>query len=365
MLTDVTHLPQRLHKLFLNLSANGIYCVTDASNWIFDWIGYYVTGHLKEHQGVSARVINDPVGLRHQIIHFIDRYAYLDGTFRRLHPSNRIFLTWFHGNPNDPNPAMQQLFATLPEALESIRKVVVSCQISRQSIIEFGIPASQLVTIPLGVDLSRFSSPTAEARLTARTRLGIPKDAICIGSFQKDGVGWGDGHEPKLLKGPDIFLAVVAKLARRYSNLMILLTGPARGYVKQGLERLGVPYIHHFLPNYHDIVSYYQALDLYIIAARCEGGPAALLESWATGVPIVSTSVGMPADLIKHGRNGMLADVEDIEGLTQSAMTLIENSALREQCRRQALKDVQQYNWPLIAEQYYQQLYQPLLQNGK
>lgn len=364
MLTNATNLPRRLHKLFLNLSTNRVYYVTDASNWIFEWIGYYVTTHLKKQHKVSARVMNDPVGLRNQIIHFIDRYSYLNGTFRRLHPSNQIFLTWFHGNPADPNPAMQQLFATLPEALESIQKVVVSCQISRQTLIEFGIPASQLVTIPLGVDLSRFTPSTTELRLRARTHLGIPKDAICIGSFQKDGVGWGDGNEPKLLKGPDIFLEVIAKLAGRYSNLLVLLTGPARGYVKQGLNKLGVPYIHQFLSNYHDIVQYYQALDLYIIPARCEGGPAALLESWATGVPIVSTSVGMPADLIKSGHNGMLAEVENVEGLTESAKTLIEDVAMREQCRRQALKNVQRYNWPLIAEHYHQ-LYQPFLHNGK
>ena len=32
----------------------------------------------------------------------------------------------------------------------------------------------------------------------------IPKDKIIIGSFQKDGVGWEEGNEPKLIKGPDI-----------------------------------------------------------------------------------------------------------------------------------------------------------------
>ena len=30
-------------------------------------------------------------------------------------------------------------------------------------------------------------------------------DEIIIGSFQKDGQGWGDGTMPKLIKGPDIF----------------------------------------------------------------------------------------------------------------------------------------------------------------
>jgi glycosyltransferase involved in cell wall biosynthesis len=247
------------------------------------------------------------------------------------------------------------------EAASQVEKIVASCQITRQSLVKVGIPETKLVTIPLGVDLARFTPPTPASREAIRASLGIPPEALCIGSFQKDGAGWGDGLEPKLIKGPDVFLEVIARLSARYKNLLVLLTGPARGYVKQGLERLGVPYIHHFLDNYHEIVRYYQALDLYIIAARNEGGPAALLESWATGVPLVSTRVGMPADLIKHRQNGLLADVEDVASLTEFAVTLIEDFQLRENCRSQALEDVQQYDWPLIAERYYCELYQPVL----
>lgn len=361
ILSRISGLSRLVYRTLACLWARDVYCVTGAANWVLYWVGYYVTTHLKEQWGVSAHLTADLRGLRNQIVHFINRYAYLHGTFRSLHLSNHVFLTWFHGDPADPNPAMQRLFAVLPEAAEYVQRIVVSCRISRQVLVEFGIPETKLATIPLGVDLGRFFPPTEETRLSVRASLGIPKDFVCIGSFQKDGVGWGDGLEPKLAKGPDVFLEEVANLSTRYNNLLILLTGPARGYVKKGLERLGVPYIHHFLSDYHDIVRYYQALDLYIIPSRCEGGPVALLESWATGVPVVSTQVGMPADLIKHGRNGMLAEVEDVKSLTNHAMEMIEDAALREGCRRQALEDVRQYDWPLIAKRYYRELYQPFL----
>jgi glycosyltransferase involved in cell wall biosynthesis len=360
-LKHISDLPKRLHQALTSLWMRCIYYVTDKADWSFFWDAYYITLGLRERLGLRAYVIHNPWRLRKQIIHFGDRYAYLYGPFRSLHPSNRVFLTWFHGDPADPNPDMQHLFAVLPEAAAYVQKIVVTCQISRQVLVELGIPEAKLATIPLGVDLARFFPPMVESRSNTRASLGIPKNAICIGSFQKDGVGWDDGVEPKLVKGPDLFLQVVEKLSTHYNNLLVLLTGPARGYVKQGLERLGVPYIHHFLSNYHDIVRYYQALDLYVITSRSEGGPKALLESWATSVPVVSTRVGMPADLIKHGENGMLAEVEDVENLANHAMELIEDAALREKCRRQALKDVRRYDWPLIAEQYYQELYQPFL----
>jgi glycosyltransferase involved in cell wall biosynthesis len=354
-------LARQVYRTLTRLWVRDVYLVTGTAKWALYWVGYHVTAYLKEQQGISAHLNVDLGGLRSQIIHFINRHAYLNGTFRSLHPSNHVFLTWLHGDPADPNPNMQRLFAVLPEAAEHVHKLIISCQISRQVLIELGIPEIKIVTIPLGVDLARFVPPTLESRLSVQASLGIPKDAICIGSFQKDGVGWEEGLEPKLVKGPDVFLEVVANLAARYNNLLVLLTGPARGYVKQGLGKLGIPHIHHFLSDYHDIVRYYQALDLYIIPSRSEGGPKALLEGWATGVPVVSTRVGMPADLIKHRENGMLAEVEDVRSLTSHAVELIEDVALRDKCRRRALEDVKRYDWPLIAERYYRELYQPFL----
>ena len=154
---------------------------------------------------------------------------------------------------------------------------------------------------------------------------------------------------------------VVSNLSTHIKNLLIVLTGPARGYVKKQLEKMGIPYIHHFLSNYHDIVPYYQVLDLYIITSRSEGGPKALLESWATGVPVVSTRVGMSAYLIDHFKDGMLAELEDVKDLTNSSIALIEDDGLHARCRRQALDDVKHYDWSLIADRYYQDLYKPFL----
>ena len=52
----------------------------------------------------------------------------------------------------------------------------------------------------------------------ARTRLGLPGSAFVVGSFQKDGVGWGEGLEPKLIKGPDVLLAVAERSRRDASR---------------------------------------------------------------------------------------------------------------------------------------------------
>ena len=42
--------------------------------------------------------------------------------------------------------------------------------------------------------------PAGSAAAPAQTA-GVQPDEVCIGSFQKDGIGQGDGPEPKLVKG--------------------------------------------------------------------------------------------------------------------------------------------------------------------
>lgn len=353
---------RRLQSALGRMQAKTVHLVHDNAQWSFYWDACYLTRGLKERLGVRAGMTVSPWRLRGQIIHFVDRYAYLlKNQSKGLHASNRVFLTWYHGDPSDPNPDMRLLFPALERAADKLEKIVVPCRITKQGLTEFGISVSKLETIPLGVDLVRFTPATPEMKAQVRAALGIPNRAICIGLFQKDGVGWGDGMDPKLIKGPDVFLEVMSEMVSRYRHLSVLLTGPARGYVKRGLDKLRVPYLHRYLAEYHEIVAYYRAVDLYIIPSRCEGGPKALLESWATGVPVVSTRIGMPADLIRHGVNGMLSDSEDVRALAQNACEVIDNTPLRRTCIEQALLDCREYDWNRIAEQHYRKLYKPCL----
>ncbi len=105
----------------------------------------------------------------------------------------------------------------------------------------------------------------------------------------------------------------------RVPELWLLLTAPARGYVKQGLDRLGVPYKHVLVHGHDGVAKAYRALDVCLVTSRDEGGPKAVLEAMATGVPLVTTRVGQAADLVSHSRNGYIVDVEDANGIADWA----------------------------------------------
>jgi glycosyltransferase involved in cell wall biosynthesis len=140
----------------------------------------------------------------------------------------------------------------------------------------------------------------------------------------------------------------------------VLLTGPARGYVKNRLEKAGISFTHHYLKNYLEIVNYYNALDLYIIASRVEGGPKAFLEAWACGVPLVSTKVGMVPDLMTSGENGFITESEDVQTLYERAKELLSDEKLRDRFIKNGLEAVKRNDWNIIARRYKEELYNNL-----
>jgi glycosyltransferase involved in cell wall biosynthesis len=190
-----------------------------------------------------------------------------------------------------------------------------------------------------------------------RAQLNIPEGTFCIGSFQKDSPGWDNSSQDmKWVKGPDVFADVVERLASRYP-IYVLLTSPARGYLISRLKQAGIPYRHDVLDKPEELVRYYHALDLYLITSRDEGGPMSMLEAMATCVPVVSTRMGIPKDAIKHRQNGMLAEIDDVEGLATAVEQMIRDNELRDRVAANARNTILAYDWSLIADKYARLLY--------
>ena len=236
---------------------------------------------------------------------------------------HRIAFSYFHGNPNI-DAEFGPLIKSISQNHELISRVQVSNREMQNVILETGVSKEKVFRIPISIDLEGFPLADSHTRAIARKQLQLPTDAVVIGSFQKDGIGMRAGDKPKLIKGPDILLSVLEKLRQEIPELYVLLTGPARGFVKSGLEKLMIPYRHVRLADYVEISKCFQSLDLYLIASRDEGGPRGVLEAMATGIPLVSTRVGQAVDLVEHEKNGWLADVGDVESLAHWARHVVE-----------------------------------------
>ncbi len=334
------------------------YCV-EPSAWSIAEDGASIVRYLTR-AGVDYPVstISSPRDWRNQVIHFGSLWSFA-GHVADAHPSNRLITTVFHGSET-MEPAMAPGFQMLRQHLGRLDHIVISCTIMEKRLRDWGVPSRKLHLIPLGVDTEMMRPTASPEKERLRRSLGIPTEAFCVGSFQKDGNGWDEGLEPKQVKGPDILLETLALLAGRIP-LFVLLTGPARGYVKAGLERLGIPYRHDRLEDLREVVSRYAALDAYLVSSREEGGPKAVLEAMACGIPLVTTRVGMAADIVRHRENGWMAGIDDVQGLAEGLTTLATDLSLATRLAKAGTQTAALMDWRHIIKQY-QVLYAPLIQ---
>lgn len=256
----------------------------------------------------------EAVALR-QCVFYASQFVLLNPPKDRGH---RMCFAYFHGRPGSGLPEFDTVFEHLRKTHDRWARVQVSHSEMHDVVLSSGIAPEKVRLIPIGIRLGMFPLCTTETRAVVRKRLGIPAAAFVVGSFQKDGNGWGEGLEPKRIKGPDVLVNALRKLKGRIPDLFVLLCGPARGYVKRGLAEAGIPFRHVFAKRYEEIPALYQALDVGLVTSRQEGGPKAVLESMASGVPLVTTRVGQAMDLVQDGKNGFMVDVEDVDGLVHS-----------------------------------------------
>lgn len=256
-----------------------------------------------------------------QAVFLTSHFEALDA--RWLSTTHRLGTAYLHGRPGTPGaPEFDAAFAALRRQPDRIDRIQVTHTEMHELVVSAGVAPERVFRIPIGLDLEHFPRRDDASRLRARRALGLPETAFVVGSFQKDGVGWGEGLEPKLVKGPDVLVRALTRVQAEAPELHVLLTGPARGYVRRELVRLGIPYVHVRPGSRAELATAFHALDVYLVASRQEGGPKAVLETMATGVPLVSTRVGQAQELVRDGVNGWLVDVEDAEALAERALAV-------------------------------------------
>jgi glycosyltransferase involved in cell wall biosynthesis len=293
-----------------------LFVLGDTLAWALDDEAAYVTG-------VAARAgyrLAPPGWARHarrQVVFHTSHFAALDPLWTGS--SHRLGLAYFHGRPGTPGfPEFDRAFAALERDPARFDRVQVTHREMEEIVISAGVAPASVHRIPIGIELARFPLGDDGSRRAARDALGLAPDAFVVGSFQKDGVGFGEGLEPKSIKGPDVLVDALEAARRELDDLVVLLTGPARGYVRRELERRSVRHVHRLLATRDELTTAYHALDAYVVASRQEGGPKSILESMATGVPLVTTRAGQAPDLVADGENGILVEVEDAEAIAAS-----------------------------------------------
>lgn len=173
----------------------------------------------------------------------------------------------------------------------------------------------KLCVIPNGIDIPAFSG--RESRKAIREQFSIPLDAPVVGTV-------GRLNE---VKSQDVLIRAFAGVHARHpaSHLLLVGDGPARQGLEQLAAQLKLADSIHFAGYQSEPHRFLQAMDLFALPSRMEGMPLAILEAWASKLPVVATRVGGVPKLVEDGKTGLLIEPGDCAALQTRLELLIEN----------------------------------------
>jgi glycosyltransferase involved in cell wall biosynthesis len=175
----------------------------------------------------------------------------------------------------------------------------------------WGVPRDRVELIPTGIDLE----DPGPGKAACRARLGLPADAVVIGTTSAD--------RPVKRLG-DLFEAAVA-VARARPQVHVLWIGePDATSLMDRARAAGVQARCHAPGRIEDARALAQAFDVFVNTSDFEGSSNALLEVMAAEVTVVATRVGGTPELVQDGATGLLVPPRDPASLTQALLRLVD-----------------------------------------
>jgi len=138
------------------------------------------------------------------------------------------------------------------------------------------------------------------------------------------------------------------------ARLIVIGDGPQRAHVHdtaRALELRNVQFVGAVPPT--EMGRWYDQADVYLNASDIDNMPNSIIESFACGLPVVTTRAGGIPYVVQHERNGLLVDLGDHEALAAAALRLIDDPALAQRLIAEGLRDVeQQYTWGAVSDRW-------------
>jgi len=196
--------------------------------------------------------------------------------------------------------------------------VLVNAEAIRESLIQQGYDPCNIVVIRNGITVSRFERKQRGAIL--RQELGLPAAARLVGVFSR----------LNRMKGVEYFLEAAKVLAERLPDVCFLVVGDGgiRPELEERAARLGLGGRIVFTGFRSDIPDLLSEAAVSVLPSLSEGISNTLLESMASGVPVVATRVGGNPEVVEDGVSGLLVPPRDSAALAAAIGRILEDEQL-------------------------------------
>lgn len=150
------------------------------------------------------------------------------------------------------------------------------------------------------------------------------------------------------------------------AKLVIVGDGPLKEELEQQAAQVDRDIVFMGKRNHDELKTIFASADAFAapsITAKDgdeEGVPVSIIEAMASGVPVLSTKSGGIADLIKNEVNGIMVKEKDSKSIAVNLSRILCEPELAHRLSRNALQTAGEYDYAVIARNYYE-MYQSML----
>lgn len=168
-------------------------------------------------------------------------------------------------------------------------------------------------------------------------------------------------------KGFDLLVDAWVPVAAQHPDweLHVYGAGPERDALADQVRRLGLTGRVQLRGYTEDLLARMADASAYVLSSRSEGFPLVLLEAMAVGLPVVSFDCrNGPADLVRHGTDGLLVPDRDVPALADAVHRLLADPALRSRLGRAAVERAHEHDLHAICARW-EELFAELLEEKR
>lgn len=155
------------------------------------------------------------------------------------------------------------------------------------------------------------------------------------------------------VKGFDLLLHAVA-LVDSPMRLTIVGDGPEREALEALAQQLGIGGSVSWVgkKSASQVQQIMSRGDVIVVPSRREAFGIVALEAWASGTPLVATSLGGPSTFVTDGHDGLLANPEEPRDLASKIERVLTDRELASRLVENGRKSVRAFTWERVVDSY-------------
>ncbi|MES9607307.1 glycosyltransferase [Actinomadura sp. NPDC000929] len=156
-------------------------------------------------------------------------------------------------------------------------------------------------------------------------------------------------------KGFDVLLRAFVPIAAEHPDwtLRVFGGGPRRDRLRALIDDLGLGGRAELCPRTRDLHGEMGRAAVYALSSRREGMPMVVIEAMGMGLAVVAFDCPTgPAEMIVHGRDGLLVPAGDVDALTAALRAVITDSGLRDRLGEAALRSARAHHLDRIGPRW-------------